>query len=54
MLGRCCVFYFYFYFTLHSQDLQRKSLLPINKKRKGLIFKYQTRKHRAKLPNYKG
>ena len=52
MLGRCCLFYFHFYFTLHSHDLQRKSLLPINKK--GLILKYQTRKQRAKLPNYKG
>ena len=54
MLGGCCVFYFYFYFYFYLalQDLKKKVCKPIYKK--GLILKYQTRKHRAKLPNFKG
>ena len=56
MLGGCCVFYFYFYFyfylALHSKILRKKVCKKIFKK--GLILKYQTRKHRAKLPNFKG
>ena len=53
MLGGCCVFYFYFYFALIPRSSEKKSVNQLIKNNRPNI-KYKTRKHRAKLPNFKG